>query len=248
MSEKARLDQYLVDAGLAPSRNIAKGYILAGEVYINDQRSDKAGLRVRDEDLVEVRSKSPKYVSRGGLKLEGALDTFGFDPAGLCCLDVGASTGGFTDCLLQRGARRVVAIDVGYGQLQQRLRNDERVVVRERVNFRYFDARELDEPCHAAVSDVSFISLKLILPVMATCLAAGAWVVVLVKPQFEVGREDVGKGGIVRSEAAQLRALADIEQCAAELGFAHVGSCESPIQGAKGNREWLLALRWPGAM
>ncbi len=237
---KVRADVLLVDRGLAESRAKAQALILAGSVVAGDHRVEKPGQLL--EEGVELRVKEQlRYVSRGGLKLSSALDHFGLSPEGRVCVDLGASTGGFTDVLLQRGAARVFAVDVGYGQLHPRLRDDPRVVVRERVNAREL---KLPEPCGAAVADLSFISLKLVLPALASALApSDAWACVLVKPQFEAGRAEVGKGGVVRDPAVHARVVSEISAKFRELGLQVLGSVESPIRGPAGNREYLLAAR-----
>ncbi|MEO8656871.1 MAG: TlyA family RNA methyltransferase [Bryobacteraceae bacterium] len=235
---RQRIDQLLVDRGLAESRERAKAYILAGYVRVNGQRVDKAGHTVARDAAVELTERMP-YVSRGGYKLAAALDHFQIDPAGRTCLDVGSSTGGFTDVLLQRGAAKVYAVDVGAGQLDWKLRNDPRVVVREGVNARYLSTAEVDEPASLAVSDVSFISVTLILPVLPALLRADAELVILVKPQFEVGKGQVGKGGIVRDPELHRAACERVESAVRRLGFL-TGIIESPILGAEGNKEFLL--------
>lgn len=238
-----RLDLALVRIGLSPTREKARGEILSGNVLVNDRPVDKAGASVRPGDAIRLREAPLRYVSRGGLKLEAALDRFGVAPEGRVCADLGASTGGFTDCLLQRGAARVYAIDVGYGQLAWSLRQDPRVVVMERTNARSLDA--LPEPVTLLVGDLSFISLQLILPAIRRLLAPEGEAVLLVKPQFEVGRERVGRGGLVRDEAARADALAGVAEAARAQGFGVRGEMESPVPGAKaGNIEWLL---WLGA-
>jgi 23S rRNA (cytidine1920-2'-O)/16S rRNA (cytidine1409-2'-O)-methyltransferase len=240
-----RLDLLLVARGLAPSREKAQGMILAGQVEVEGRRVDKAGTPVAEDAEVRVAGPEHPYVSRGGVKLAAALDAFSIDPSGLVCVDVGASTGGFTDCLLQRGARRVYAIDVGYGQLDARLRGDPRVVALEKVNARALTRDHLPEAPSLAVMDVSFISVRLVLPALVPLLAAGATVVVLVKPQFEAGRAEVGRGGIVRSDQVRDRVVAEVGDAARALGLDVLGSIPSPIRGAKGNQEFLLALRAP---
>ena len=217
--------------------------ILAGLVELDGRRADKAGAAVAADAAVTVAGPEHPYVSRGGVKLAAALDAFGIDPAGLVCLDVGASTGGFTDCLLQRGAARVYAIDVGYGQLDAKLRSDPRVVLREKQNARFLSREQVPEPAALAVFDLSFISVRLVLPAVVPLLAPAARIVVLVKPQFEAGREEVGKGGIVRSEQTRQRVVAEIERFGINLGLAVVGAVPSPITGARGNREFLLGFR-----
>jgi 23S rRNA (cytidine1920-2'-O)/16S rRNA (cytidine1409-2'-O)-methyltransferase len=240
---KTRLDLLLLSRGLAPTREKAQAMILAGLVEVEGRRVDKAGAPVPAEADVTVAGPEHPYVSRGGVKLSAALDAFGIDPTGLVCLDVGASTGGFTDCLLQRGAARVYAIDVGYGQLDARLRNDPRVVLREKVNARFLSREHVPEAAGLAVMDLSFISARLVLAPVLALLAPGARLVVLVKPQFEAGRGEVGKGGIVRSDETRLRVLAEIEEFGRSLGLAVDGKIPSPIAGARGNREFLLGFR-----
>jgi 23S rRNA (cytidine1920-2'-O)/16S rRNA (cytidine1409-2'-O)-methyltransferase len=238
---RRRLDQLLVERGLVESRAKAQALVLAGQVLVDGQRAEKAGHTVPPESRIELVTQPP-FVSRGGLKLQGALDHFQIAVAGRVCLDVGASTGGFTDCLLQRGARRVYAVDVGAGQFDWKLRNDPRVVVREKLNARYLRPEDIGEPVDLAVMDVSFISATLILPTLAATLGDGGEMVILIKPQFEVGRGQVGKGGIVRDPALHAQACRRIETAASELGF-RTSIMESPILGAEGNREFLLYAR-----
>src|SRR5438105_11931877 len=238
---RVRADLLLVERGLAETRSKAQALILAGEVVANDHRVEKPGQLL--DRAAELRLKSDpsalRYVSRGGLKLEHALDHFAIDPRGKVAVDLGASTGGFTDVLLQRGALRVHAVDVGYGQLHARLRADPRVVVHERVNARELT---LPEPCAAAVADLSFISLKLVLPALVGALrSSDAWACVLVKPQFEAGRPEVGKGGVVRDAAVHARVVSEIADEFRRLGLLVRGVVESPIQGPAGNREYLMA-------
>ena len=242
---RRRLDLLLVARGLAPTREKAQGLILAGLVEVNGRRSDKAGAPVAEDADVRVAAPLHPYVSRGGVKLAAALDAFSIDPRGLVCADIGASTGGFTDCLLQRGARRVYAVDVGYGQLDAGLRGDPRVVVLEKVNARELSAAHLPEPVALAAVDLSFISVRKVLPALLPRLAEGADVVVLVKPQFEAGRSDVGKGGIVRDAAVRERVVREIGEFAASIGLAPAGVVASPIRGAKGNQEYLAGFRAP---
>jgi 23S rRNA (cytidine1920-2'-O)/16S rRNA (cytidine1409-2'-O)-methyltransferase len=235
---KTRIDQLLVDRGLADSREKAKALLLAGNVTVNGQRVDKPGHTVAPESRIEVAAKLP-YVGRGGLKLERAVDHFGLDVSGKTCVDIGASTGGFTDCLLQRGAARVYAVDVGRGQLDWKLRNDPRVVLREGINARYLKPEDIGEPVDLAVADVSFISVTLIVPVLPPILKPNGAMIILIKPQFEVGREQVGKGGIVRDPVLHESACARVRESVEALGY----RCEivdSPILGAEGNREFLL--------
>ena len=240
---RTRLDLLLVARGLAPSRERAQAMILAGLVEVAGKRIEKAGTGVDPDAPVRVTGPDHPYVSRGGVKLAAALDAFGIDPAGLVCLDLGASTGGFTDCLLQRGARRVYAVDVGRGQLDARLRASPRVVLREGVNARRLSREHVPEPVALAVMDLSFISARLVLPAVASILSRGARVVVLVKPQFEAGRAEVPRGGIVRSEEIRRRVVGEIEEFGTGLGFEYLGAIPSPILGARGNQEFLLAFR-----
>jgi 23S rRNA (cytidine1920-2'-O)/16S rRNA (cytidine1409-2'-O)-methyltransferase len=240
MSDKVRLDQLLVQRGLAESRSQAQALVLAGEVTVDGQAALKPGLKVHGEAQVEVRERL-SYVSRGGLKLAAALDGFRVSVQGAICADVGASTGGFTDCLLQRGAARVYAVDVGYGQLAWQLRRDERVVVMERTNVRYVEA--LPELVQFVAMDASFISLELLLPPVVRWLGPGADVIPLVKPQFEAGRGQVGKGGVVRDPAVHRQVLEKVASCATGLGLTVLGVIRSPITGPAGNVEFLMHLR-----
>ena len=235
---RRRLDQMLLDRGMVESREKAKALILAGQVLVAGQRVDKAGAPVAEDAAIELLEQLP-FVSRGGYKLAGALDGFGIDVGGLVCVDIGASTGGFTDCLLQRGAARVHAVDVGKGQLHWKLRTDPRVVLHEGVNARYLAPSLIGEPAGFACFDVSFISATLILPVAASVLSSPRRLVVLVKPQFEARREDVGKGGIVRDERVREAACQRVRAAAAELGL-ESRLMQSPISGAEGNIEYLL--------
>jgi 23S rRNA (cytidine1920-2'-O)/16S rRNA (cytidine1409-2'-O)-methyltransferase len=239
---RVRLDQLVLDKGLAPSRERAKAVVLAGLVSVGGEVVTKAGTLVDPDVDVTLQAPDHPYVGRGGLKLAHALDTFGIAVSGREALDVGASTGGFTDVLLQRGAARVVALDVGHGQLDWRLRNDPRVVVIEKFNARHLTLADLPGPMDIVVIDVSFISLRQILPAVATVLRAGADVVALVKPQFEAGRDEVRKG-IIRDPAVHERVLAEVTAAGAEVGLTRVGSTPSPITGQKGNVEFLLHLR-----
>jgi 23S rRNA (cytidine1920-2'-O)/16S rRNA (cytidine1409-2'-O)-methyltransferase len=241
-----RLDTLLVDRGLAASRERARALILAGQVRVDGQPITKAGTTVSQDAQLTLLAPDHPYVSRGGLKLEHALRTFGIHVSGRVALDIGASTGGFTDVLLQQGASRVVALDVGHGQLDWRLRNDLRVTVLERVNARALTPDQLPDGARLfdlVTIDVSFISLRLILPVVPPLLARTADVVALVKPQFEAGRGEVGKGGIVRDEAVQARVVEEVADAALALGLTRAGQTESPIAGMEGNREYLLHLR-----
>ena len=243
---KSRLDTLLVDRALVPSRERARALILAGDVLVDGHPVTKAGTAVNNEAAITLRTPDHPWVSRGGLKLVHALETFGIDVTGAMALDIGASTGGFTDVLLQRGATRVVALDVGHNQLDWKIRSDPRVLVIEGANARNLTPNDLpaDARLFTIVTiDVSFISLKHILPVVPALLAAGGHVVALVKPQFEAGREEVGKGGIVRDEAVHTRVVDDVMGVARSLGFVTAGLVPSPITGAEGNREFLLLLR-----
>jgi 23S rRNA (cytidine1920-2'-O)/16S rRNA (cytidine1409-2'-O)-methyltransferase len=244
---KVRLDKLLVNRGLAASRERAQALILAGRVLVDDQKLEKVGAQVGEDCVIRLLGEDLKYVSRGGLKLERALEHWNIDVKGKICLDVGASTGGFTDCLLQRGAARVIAIDTGYGQMDFKLRRDARVRLLEKTNARYLTREVLGEVVDFVVMDVSFISATVVLPaVIAATLPdakekrAGRKIVVLVKPQFEAGREHVGKGGIVRDEAAQTAAVEKVRATLHELGTTCTEVIESPILGAEGNREFLL--------
>jgi 23S rRNA (cytidine1920-2'-O)/16S rRNA (cytidine1409-2'-O)-methyltransferase len=244
---KVRVDVLLVERGLAPSRAKAQALVMAGAVVAGEARVDKAGQLVDAAVALRVKEGAApqRYVSRGALKLERALDAFPVDPAGKICADLGASTGGFTDLLLQRGAAKVHAIDVGYGQLHPRLRSDPRVVVRERENARFLTAAALGEKVQLVTGDLSFISLRLLLPAVKDLLAPGGDAILLVKPQFEVGKGEVGKGGVVRDDAKRRSALEAVKTAARELGFEVTGEAESPIEGPAGNREWLLGLKAP---
>lgn len=238
---KERLDVMLVERGLVESRSKAQALIMAGEVMVNGQRVDKAGTRLADDVKINVKEQPP-FVSRGGEKLAWALETFAIDVSDLVAADVGASTGGFTDCLLQNGISRVYAIDVGYGQLAHKLRIDERVVVIERTNARYVDS--LDEPIDLCVIDASFISLRLILPQVVKWLKSTGQVVALIKPQFEAGKSQVGKGGVVKDQGVHEAILTDILTFSQETGFHVAGLTTSPIKGLKeGNTEFLVWLR-----
>jgi 23S rRNA (cytidine1920-2'-O)/16S rRNA (cytidine1409-2'-O)-methyltransferase len=243
--KKQRLDLALVERGLAPTRAKAQSLVMARRVTVNGNVVDKAGSAVAGDDVVVVVELEHPWVGRGGMKLAGALERFGISPAGLVCADIGASTGGFTDVLLQKGARKVYAIDVGYGQLDAKLRADERVVNREKCNARYLDGSDFEETVELVSIDVSFISLKLILPAVLEFIAPRGRVVALIKPQFEVGKGDVGKGGIVRDDAIRAAAVDGVVAFAKELGLAVEGLIESPIKGAEGNVEYLVSLIAP---
>ena len=246
MSKRAGLDVLLEQRGLVPSRERARAFIMAGQVRVNGIPVTKPGTPVADTVDVQVEAPEHPYVGRGGVKLAHALDVFGISVEGRTALDIGASTGGFSDVLLQRGARLVVALDVGHGQLDWKLRTDPRVIAIERVNARTLTADQLppeSRPVQIATLDVSFISLRLILPVLPPLLAADADVVALVKPQFEAGRSEVGKGGIVRDETVHARVIDEVTAAASALGLSRIGLTESPITGMDGNREFLIHLR-----
>ncbi len=240
---KRRLDVALVERGLVESRAKAQALILAGKVFSGERRLDKAGADVADDAPLEVRGAEHPWVSRGGLKLAHALDAFAIDPAGAVALDVGASTGGFSDVLLARGAAKVYAVDVGHGQLAWKLRNDPRIVVLEKTNARHLSAREIPEPVDFVVCDASFIGLESVLPAPLALAKPGARLVALIKPQFEVGRGRVGKGGVVRDEALHREVCERIAAWLPTLGWAVTGLVESPVLGPEGNREFLIAAR-----
>ncbi len=250
-TNKKRLDVRLTESGAAPSREKARALIMAGLVYVNNEKEDKPGTQTTDTDVIEVRGKALPYVSRGGLKLEKALQCFPVDLHGRICIDIGASTGGFTDCMLQNGAAGVYAVDVGYGQLDWKLRNDPRVVCMEKTNFRYVKPEDLQHPDWEQASfasvDVSFISLSRILPPAWDVLSPGAEMVCLVKPQFEAGRDKVGKKGVVRDPAVHREVIRNVTVMARELGFRCLDLSWSPIRGPEGNIEYLLYLQKPGA-
>jgi 23S rRNA (cytidine1920-2'-O)/16S rRNA (cytidine1409-2'-O)-methyltransferase len=237
-----RLDQLLVERGLFPSREKARRAVMAGLVTVDGARVDKPGTSIKPGAALEVAARDP-YVSRAGGKLAHALDHFGIDPAGRVCLDAGASTGGFTDCLLQRGARRVYALDVGYGQLDQRLRDDPRVVVMDRINVRHLTPDALGEPCDLITVDVSFISLAKVVPALLPHLAEAGILLPLIKPQFEAGRELVGRGGVVRDAEVRRRVIAERVAELVALGLRCLGTVDSAVPGAGGNREAFAAFR-----
>jgi len=239
-SPKRRLDVLLVDRGLAASRERARALILAGAVLVNEEPADKAGALIAEGAAVRVRGEDHPYVSRGGVKLRGALDAFGIGVEGLAALDVGASTGGFTDCLLQAGARRVYAVDVGYGQIAWKLRNDPRVVLFERTNIRHFQGVGVDDPVDIATIDTSFISLRHVVPPTLRFVRDGGAILALVKPQFEAGKAEVGKRGVVRDPAVHARVVEELKTFFAEQGLSVKGSCESPLAGPEGNREFFI--------
>jgi 23S rRNA (cytidine1920-2'-O)/16S rRNA (cytidine1409-2'-O)-methyltransferase len=244
VTAKQRLDIALYEQGLAPSREKARAMIMAGEVLVDGHMMDKPGTRISLDTALTVKSK-PRFVSRGGDKLAGALADFHFDVTDKICADVGASTGGFTDCLIQNGAARVYAIDVGYGQIDYTLRQNPRVVTIERTNARYLET--LAEPVNLVVVDASFISLKLLLPPIKGWLTPQADVIALIKPQFEAGKKEVGKGGVVKDSAVHMRVIEDILNFSQQLGFAVCGLTTSPLKGPAGNTEFLTWLGWRGA-
>ncbi len=239
MKIKKRLDVLLTEQMYADSRAKAQAIIMAGQVYVNGQKADKPGTAYEETVEIEVRGVTCPYVSRGGLKLEKALRDFGVKPEGFVCSDSGASTGGFTDCLLQQGAKKVFAIDVGYGQLDWKIRSDERVVVMERTNIRYVTPEDLGEPLDLSVIDVSFISLKIVLPAIKELLKPTGQVLCLIKPQFEAGKEKVGKKGVVREPETHKEVLDNFVALAAELDFTILGLTFSPVKGPEGNIEFL---------
>ena len=239
MKVKKRLDVLLTEQGYADTRSKAQAIIMSGMVYVGGQKADKPGVSYEETAQIEVRGATCPYVSRGGLKLEKALRDFGVKPEGYVCSDSGASTGGFTDCLLQQGASKVFAIDVGYGQLDWKIRSDERVVVMERTNIRYVTLEQLGEPLDLSVIDVSFISLKIVLPTIKTLLKANGQVLCLIKPQFEAGKEKVGKKGVVREPQTHKEVLDNFVALANELQFQILGLTFSPVKGTGGNIEFL---------
>lgn len=240
---KVRLDVAVFERGFAESRARAGALIMAGQVYVNGQKATKAGLTVKDSDKIEVRGEKMPFVSRGGYKLDKAVKTFDLHLQDKICMDIGASTGGFSDCMLQNGAKKVYAVDVGYGQLAWKLRTDERVVNMERTNFRYLTAQDLDELLDFASVDVSFISLKIILPVLYPLLCDGGDAVCLIKPQFEAGKDKVGKKGVVRDPEVHREVVESVTAFAAATGFSVLHVDFSPIKGPEGNIEYLMHLR-----
>jgi 23S rRNA (cytidine1920-2'-O)/16S rRNA (cytidine1409-2'-O)-methyltransferase len=241
-----RLDVYLTDKGLVDSRTDAKNFILAGAVSVNGKAVKKPAHEVDGSESISVDKSSKKYVSRGGLKLEGALDAFNIDPSGVLAIDIGASSGGFTDCLLKRGARQVIAVDSGYGQLVDSIRNDERVSVYENFNARYMSAEDFEFTPSLAVMDVSFISAKLILPAVGAVISDGGDFVCLIKPQFEVGRSGLNKKGIVKNDTLRKNAVDEVIDFASACGFGLCGLIESPIVGGDGNVEYLAHFKKMG--
>lgn len=242
MAKKVRLDVALVELGLSPSREKAKAIIMTGNVFVDNERIDKAGTTISMESEIIVKGGEQKYVSRGGLKLEKAIDMYNLDLTDFTCMDIGASTGGFTDCMLKNGAKKVYAVDVGYGQLAWSLRSDERVVDMERTNIRYIEKEKVD-PLNFATIDVSFISLKLVLPVLKELLHEDGEALCLVKPQFEAGREKVGKNGVVRELSTHIEVLEKVYQYVQELEFSLLNATFSPIKGPKGNIEYLYHIK-----
>ncbi len=238
-----RLDQYLTEKGLAKSRSFAKTLITGGFVKVGEQVVQKPAYEVDGDQLVEVTGTPYSYVSRGGVKLEAALDAFQIDPEGMCCLDIGASSGGFTDCLLRRGARRVYAVDSGVGQLDPALAGDRRVISMEQCNARTLQAADIGEPCDICVMDVSFISQKLILPALVPLIKQNGILISLIKPQFECGRSGLSKNGIVKDWKVRRDAVREVVKCTAALKFAPTGLISSPVLGGDGNREFLLYCR-----
>lgn len=243
MNTKKRLDAAVFEQGFCDSREKAKTLIMAGVVYVNNQKADKPGMQIKDDDSIEVRSNPLKYVSRGGLKLEKAMSSFDIKLDGLVCADIGASTGGFTDCMLQNGAKKVYSIDVGYGQLAWKLRTDPRVVNMERTNFRYVTKEQVPDELSFASVDVSFISLSLIVPVMRTLMRNDAYAVCLIKPQFEAGRDKIGKKGVVRDKSVHIKVVDNIIGMMLNNGFSVSGLDYSPVKGPEGNIEYLILVQ-----
>lgn len=242
MNNKKRLDAAVFEQGLSESREKAKTLIMAGVVYVNNQKADKAGMTVKDDDIIEVRSNPLKYVSRGGLKLEKAMECFDISLENCLCADIGASTGGFTDCMLQNGATKVYAIDVGYGQLAWKLRTDERVINMERTNFRYVTHEQISEDLDFCSVDVSFISLSIIVPVMRNIMKDGARAVCLIKPQFEAGKDKVGKKGVVRDKAVHVEVVENTVNMLLNNKMSVLGLTFSPVKGPEGNIEYLVYI------
>ncbi len=240
MKPRIRIDRLLTERGLAESRQKAQAFVIAGQVLADEQKITKPGQQVAPEAEIRILAPAPKYVSRAGVKLEAALENFRLSVGDKVCLDVGSSTGGFTDCLLQHGAAKVYAVDVGTAQLHWKIRQDERVIVRERINARYLDSAVVPEPVQFVSCDVSFISVTLIFPAIRPLLTAEAELVVLAKPQFEVGRGQVGKGGIVEDPELHQQVTEKVRKALQQIGFRRVDEMESPIRGAEGNKEFLL--------
>jgi 23S rRNA (cytidine1920-2'-O)/16S rRNA (cytidine1409-2'-O)-methyltransferase len=242
MTEKKRLDMLVVDMGLAPSRQRAQALIMAGKILVNKIPLDKPGIKISTDSQVTLKGGVMPYVSRGGLKLEGALRALDYSPEGMICMDVGASTGGFTDCLLQHGATKVYAVDVGYGQLAWTLRQDPRVVPIERTNIRHIAPARIPERIDLVTIDVSFISLRLVIPPVMDLLSTGGDILALIKPQFEVGKGNVGKGGVVRAPEARLEAVDGLKAFFRQMGLQCGPVVPSPIRGPKGNQEFIIQL------
>ena len=240
--KKTRLDQLVFDRGFTESRERAKTTVMSGHVFVNGQRADKPGMPVSEDAVIELRGETLPFVSRGGYKLDKALKVFPVDPAGKICIDCGASTGGFTDVLLQHGAAKVYSVDVGYGQLAWKLRSDARVVSMERTNLRYVTQEQIPEKLDLAVMDVSFISIRLVLPAVKALLKDGANLICLIKPQFEAGREEVGKKGVVRDEAVHREVVQQILDFAPTIGLSVLGLDFSPIKGPEGNIEYICHM------
>ncbi|MFC1840314.1 TlyA family RNA methyltransferase [Thermodesulfobacteriota bacterium] len=241
--KKTRLDQILVNKGLVESRQKAKAMIMAGEVMVNGVKQDKPGHTFYESSEITLKTASIPYVSRGGLKLEAAIDHFKIDVNDRVMLDIGASTGGFTDCLLQNGAKKVITVDVGYGQLHWKLRQDPRVIIFEKTNARHLTPEHINEPAEGAVIDVSFISLKIIIPVITQLLPGDSFIVALIKPQFEAGKEQVGKGGVIKDPDLHQSIVSNIREFCIDTGWKVEGYIPSPILGPKGNREFLIYLK-----
>ena len=238
--KKIRIDKLIHERGLAESRSKARSIIMAGSVFVNNQRIDKPGTLIKDDSEILIKNSRGKYVSRGGLKLEKALEQFNIEVNGITALDIGASTGGFTDCLLQNGAKKVYAFDVGHGQFDWKLRNSEKVVVKEKINCRYLEQKDIGEIVDLVVIDVSFISLKLIVGPAINVLNSGGTLVALIKPQFEAGKGEVGKGGIIKDEAKHMEVVKMIRSYFEGVGLKIKGVIPSPIEGADGNKEFLI--------
>lgn len=238
-----RLDAFLVEKGFFETRNLAQSAIMEGRVLVNDRKIEKAGFSVYESSDIRIIGDDPPFVSRGGLKLQAAIENFGIDVTEKICLDIGASTGGFTDCLLQNWASKVVALDVGRGLIHNKLRQDHRVELREGINARYIDENEFDFQFDLMTIDVSFISQKMIFPVLKPHLKIGGIIIALIKPQFEAGKENVGKGGIVRDKAVRAKVVDEIIDAYMQAGFEIIGTMESPIKGMDGNVEYLIAVR-----
>lgn len=242
-ASKSRLDKLLVERDICPTRERARALIMSGAVIVGENRVDKAGTLVAGDAKITIRGRDNPYVSRGGLKLKGALETFGITVRGLVALDVGVSTGGFTDCLLQEGAEKVFAIDVGYGQLAWKLRQDTRVTLFERTNIRYFSGEGINDTIDIVTIDVSFISLRLVIPKVLNLISEHAIILALVKPQFEAGKGEVGKKGVIRDSEIHKRVVDEIAEFTRELGCEVMGTCESPITGPAGNKEFFIYAR-----